>query len=250
MVYPSMCEVKMNDIIDINTLFGPQPSAAEDLSSDELSEMMQKNGVRCCVTLSTIGALLDHKTGNAATLAACSGSSNLAPAATLNPQFCFNPETAAADILAQAFRMVRFFPFRQKWDPEYAPFLALVKALSRKNLPIMINIDQNGMATRMMRSIGDTSSPIILSGVNSRWAAEAVQLMREHENLYLETSFLLAEGMIKQTAQEVGAARLLFGSGAPSRPMASGIGVLRHSGLSDSDLSLILHSNASRLFGL
>ena len=240
----------MNDIIDINTLFGPQPSAAEDLSSDELSEMMQKNGVRCCVTLSTIGVLLDHKTGNAATLAACSGSAILAPAATLNPQHCFNPEAAADEIAAQPFRLIRFFPFRQKWDSDCAPFLALVKLLSRKSLPIMINIDQNGMATRMMHLIGGTSSPIILSGVNSRWAAEAVQLMREHENLYIETSFLLAEGMIKQIAQEVGASKLLFGSGAPSRPMASGIGVLRHSGLSENDLSLILHSNASRLFGL
>src|SRR5205085_2487047 len=79
----------MDGIVDINTLFGPLPSAAADLSIDDLTTLMTEHEVAVCCTLSTIGFLLDHNSGNAATRAACSENSRLIPVATINPQAYF-----------------------------------------------------------------------------------------------------------------------------------------------------------------
>src|SRR5215831_13621882 len=117
----------MSDIIDINTLFGPMPAAASDLSVDELSGLMEKHSVRACCTLSTIGLLLDHQMGNAATRAACGENPRLLPAATVNPQTYFGEEGPFTRFAADGFKLVRFFPGAQGWEPDYAPFVALVK---------------------------------------------------------------------------------------------------------------------------
>ena len=49
----------MSDIIDINTLFGPLPAAASDLTVDDLMGLMGRHSVKSCCTLSTIGDVLE-----------------------------------------------------------------------------------------------------------------------------------------------------------------------------------------------
>ena len=238
----------MSDIIDVNTLFGPLPTAASDLPPDELGEMMKKNAVSRCFTVSTIGVLLDHKAGNAATRAACSENRQLVPVATINPQRCFDVPESVSRLADDGFKMVRFFPWMQGWEPDYAPFIALAKEMQAQELPVMINIDRPGVASRMMQALGNTTHALILAGVNEKWMTEATELMRQHPNLYMETSYLLGEGALQQIASSVGADRILYGSGAPSRPMAAGIGVMQHTGLTDNQRDLMLAGNASRIF--
>ena len=79
----------MDDIIDINTLFGPLPVASSDLSVDTLLQLMQKHKVGTACILSTLGLLLDPTVGNAATRAACGEHPELLPIATLNPTMYF-----------------------------------------------------------------------------------------------------------------------------------------------------------------
>src|SRR5438105_4892720 len=118
----------MDDIIDVNTMFGPQPSAASDLSVDELYELMAKHGVRAACTLSTVGVLLDHNAGNGATRAACADSQTLLPVATINPQSYFGGDSPLAKFQSDGFRMVRFLPHAQGWEPDYAPFVSVLKS--------------------------------------------------------------------------------------------------------------------------
>jgi predicted TIM-barrel fold metal-dependent hydrolase len=240
----------MDDIIDINTMFGPLPVAASDLSVEELAAMMHKHGVRACFTLSTLGLLLDHNAGNGATRAACAENRSLLPVATVNPQTCFGGEGPIARLAPEGFKMARFFPSWQGWEVDYAPFLAVAKVLDAERLPIMVNIEQPGTATRLIRAIGGHPSPVILAGVDERTLSEAVALMRASPRVYMETSSLMAAGALKQVVEAVGAERVLYGSGAPSRPMASGLGVLRYAGLTDAQRARVLAVNARELFGM
>src|SRR5918911_145496 len=112
----------MDDIVDVNTLFGPLPAAATDLSVEDLAALMRRHGVRACCTLSTVGLLLDHNSGNAATRAACSENPSLVPVATINPQSYFGGNGGQTRFREDGFKLARFFPGLQGWDAVYAPF--------------------------------------------------------------------------------------------------------------------------------
>lgn len=240
----------MNEIIDINTMFGPMPSAATDLLVDDLDAMMQRHGVRACCTLSTVGVLLDHNAGNAATRAACAETPSLLPVATINPQTYFGVEGTHLHFAADGFKMIRFFPAAQGWEVDYAPFIALTRRLEAEELPLMVDIDRPGVATRLVTSLTFETVPLILAGIDARTLAEAVALMRAYRNVYLETSNLLASGALKQVVAIGGTERILFGSGAPARPMVSVLNVLRHSDLSEEQRALILGGNACKLLNV
>ncbi len=240
----------MDDIVDVNTLFGPLPAAASDLSVDDLAALMREHAVSTCCTLSTVGLLLDHNAGNAATRAACSESPSLVPVATVNPQAFFGGDGPHNRFRADGFKMARFFPHAQGWEPSYAPFIALARALQGEQLPIMMSIDLPGTASRLIRALGSHPSPVILAGVDERTLAEALVLMEEHPSVYLETSSLLAAGALAHVVRIVGAERVMFGSGAPARPMAAGISVLRHAGLSDAESSRVLAGTAREVLAI
>jgi predicted TIM-barrel fold metal-dependent hydrolase len=240
----------MPDIIDINTLFGPWPAAATDLGVDELLEMMKRHGTQSACTLSTVGLLLDHNTGNAATRAACAQHTELIPAATINPQAFYGGDGPHAHLKSEGFKLIRLFPCIQGWEPDYAAFTALVKAISVDPVPIMVDVEGPGVATRMVTAMAGHPVSIILAGVNEASLAEAICLKRAHANVYVETSGLLAAGALKFVVDSVGPERVLFGSGAPARPMAGVLSVLKHSALTDAAQAAVLSSNASRLLGL
>ena len=63
----------------------------------------------------------------------------------------------------------------------------------------------------------------------------------------MDISHLLSPGAIQLIADKVGAERLLFGSGAPSRPIASIVNTLKLAGLSSDQSTLVLSGNAQRI---
>ena len=240
----------MPSIIDVNTIFGPLPEAAADLSVDDLTALMRRHSVDACCTLSTIGVLLDHRMGNAATKTACAEDPRFIPVATMNPQAFYGGEGPHLHFRADGFRLARFFPGTQGWVPDYEPFIALVRALEAEGLPIMVDVSRPGEATRLVQCLGVDPAPLILAGVDEDTLAEAVVLMRAHPNLFVETSHLLALGAIRHVVEHVGPDRILFGSGAPARPMAGALAAVRHSGVTQEDESRILGGNAARILGI
>ena len=240
----------MSHIIDINTMFGPHPSAAADLPVDELQSMMEKHGVLTCCTLSTVGMLLDHTSGNGATRAACSESKHMLPVATINPQMIFDMDGPFTRFKADGFRMVRLFPDWQGWQADYAPCIAIAKRLEVEGLPLYVDIDGSGTATRLVNALVAHPSALILGSITQDTVAEAITLMRSHSRIFVETSQLVAVGAIRQVAESVGAERLLYGSGAPARPMASGLAAVKHAGLTDTQTEQILGGNARELLGI
>jgi hypothetical protein len=174
----------------------------------------------------------------------------LIPAATVNPQAFYGGDGYHAHLKADGYKLIRLFPCNQGWEPDYAAFTALVKAISTDPVPIMVDVEKPGVATRMVTAMGGHPVPIILSGVNENSLAEAVCLKRAHANVYVETSGLLAAGALKFVVESVGPERVLFGSGAPARPMAGVLSVLQHSGLTESARAALLAANAQRLLGV
>ncbi len=240
----------MADIIDINTLFGPRPKEASDLSLDDLLALRENYSVTTSFTLSTIGILLDFRAGNSATIAACSDNPGLQPTATLNPQRCFDIPKAIDEIMQKGFKLLRIFPEMQDWEPDYAPFISLVRSLNNKPLPLMADVSKSGVASRIMKACENSSVSVILSGVDETCLTEAVSLMQGNSNLYMETSHLLGEGVIAHVARLTDDSKLLFGSGSPASPVLSSLTAIEIADISESARCNILAGNARRLLNL
>ncbi len=240
----------MDEIIDINTLFGPLPAASTDRAVDSLLAMMDKHHVTAACTLSTLGLLLDPTVGNTATRAACTEHNALIPVATLNPVMYFGDNSPAQKLKDDGFKLVRFFPLIQSWPPNFGPFKELVSTLATSALPIMINIGSLGDITTLESILDSYPSPVILSTVNASHLAETVSALRNHSNWHVDISHLLSPGAIQLIADGVGAERMLFGSGAPSRPIASIVNTLKLSNLTSEQSALVLSGNARRVINL
>ena len=77
----------------------------------------------------------------------------------------------------------------------------------------------------------------------------ALQVACDLGNVYLETSGQPMGSKIAEAARKIGADRILYGSDGPfHHPDVERLKVIR-SGLADSQLPLVLHGNAGRLFG-
>lgn len=237
----------MDEIVDINTLFGPLPAASMDLNVDALLAVMQKHQVGTACTLSTLGLLLDPAVGNTATRAACAEHAELLPSATLNPTMFFGDTAPLSQLKAEGFCLLRFFPTTQGWPLDFAPFRSLLATIAPLGLPVMVDIEAPGQITALSRVLESYPAPVILSGVDRTTLAEAGAALRQSERWHVETSRLLAPGAIRLIADTVGAGRLLFGTGAPSQPIAGALHALRFAGLADEALRQVLAANARRI---
>jgi hypothetical protein len=233
-------EARMDDI-------GPLPVASTDLTLDALAALMEKHNVSRACTLSTLGLLLDPAVGNAATRAACYEHDLLLPTATLNPTLFFGSTAPLKQLKDDGFYMVRFFPTEQRWPVGFAPFAAIVEGLAPVGLPIMVGVRSPGEITALEPILGGYPGPVILSDVGTTLLAESVAALRRQAHWHVEISSLLMLGAIKAVADSVGADRLLFGTGAPSRPVAGALRTLDYAGVSGRARKQILAGNARRI---
>lgn len=240
----------MDDIVDINTLFGPLPVASTDLNVDSLSELLQKYRIRAACTLSTLGLLLDPSVGNAATRAACAEHPELIPVATLNPTMFFGDVAPIRQLQPDGFCVARFFPTIQGWPVGFVPFRNMLQPLAESKLPIMIDVDSPGQITTLTGVLNGYPAAVILAEVSVSLLAETTAALRQFPNWFVETSRLLAPGAIKLIADTAGPERVLFGTGAPSRPIASVLNTMQYAGLSEEARQQVLSGNAKRILGI
>ena len=111
----------------------------------------------------------------------------------------------------------------------------------------MVGVAQSGDITALAHVLNEYPAPVILADVHAGLLAEAVVALRENAHWHLEVSRLLAPNAIQAVVGVVGASRLLFGSNAPSHPIASALDTLHYAGLSDADRQQVLSANALRI---
>lgn len=237
-------------IIDANTIFGPWPSVRADMSVERLVKALQSHGVSGALAVSTLGALHSHADGNAETLRVCTEQPMLQPVATIDPRGYFGPPGMPAKLKEQGFRMFRFFPMLQEWRLDHAAFCDILDEVDSLGLPIMMQARETGYPTALVKSLSGHKATFILEGISFENMAESVSVMRKHDNVLVDTRELRTPGALRFLVDQVGADRVIFGSGCLRNSMAAALGYINDSDITDEAKEKILAGNIRRLLGM
>lgn len=235
------------EIIDANTVFGPWPQVRADMSVERLVKALKNHGVSRALAISTVGALHNHGDGNAETLRLCGEQPALIPVATIDPRGYFGPAGMLAKLAEQGFKMIRFFPLLQDWCLDHVAFLDVLDELESTELPVMMQARNTGYPSALSRSLNERKSVFILEGVSFENMAEAVSVMRKHDNVMFDTRELRVPGALRFLVDQVGPDRVVFGSGCLRSSLASALGYVTDSEISDENKAKILGGNIQRL---
>lgn len=234
-------------IIDSNTFFGFSPKERADYSLDALEEMLQSNGISRAVSSSLRGVYYDFQEGNDETLRASRQRPWLLPAATIDPRRHLGCLAEVERMRAAGVRAFRFFPDLQGWALDSLPMSNLLREIDRLGGLAFLPAGESGAATRVLRLGEGLSLAMVLVGANYSTLSEAIACVQSSPNLYLDTQQLVTPMVLEVLAREVGAERIIFGSGAPERHLRTILNVITHSTLAESDKESILSRNLLRL---
>lgn len=235
-------------IVDCNTWVGFYPRQAIELTPQVLMTLMRRYGVARALFVHTTAVFYDTRTGNDLAVQVAHDSGGLLlPVATLNP-LQYRGMTKEVDRrLQQGFRLFRFFPHLQGWHPNVSPFKELVQHLSERGMPFLVDCPKIGWATAVAEITRSVRVPVVLAEVHEGNLGEALCVLKAHPHLYIETSRLMQPDGYETAVAEVGAERLVFGSGAPLYYFASALLPLLHSALPDDDKRKVLVDNLRRI---
>ena len=143
---------------------------------------------------------------------------------------------------------VRMFP--AQYGHSMKPYAAgeLMDMLAACRLPVFIGFDQLGTWDAAYDLCRDYPAiNFVLCGTGYRCLRYLVPVMNACDNLYLETGTFLMHNGFRLFCRNVGAERLIFGSGIPDGSLAAAASQLLLSDISDEEKQLIGAGNVKRL---
>ena len=195
--------------------------------------------------------------GNQVLLAELAGHDRLAPSWVLFPHFTGEmPEPAelVETMLEHRVHVARMLPGINGHRFSLEPWCAdpVLKELGRHRLPLVMDFRLSRRDAPDYRAIYDLCQrhprlPVILTGGLIRDTRSVYPLCLASPNLYLETSGFNAFRGMEHFCRNIGARRLLYGSGLPWRAPGAAITAVTHAFISDEEKALVAGENLVRL---
>jgi predicted TIM-barrel fold metal-dependent hydrolase len=237
-------------ITDIHTLFGALPASDLDTSLPTLLGMIERHQVKQALTYSLTAAQFDFTIGNDETWQAHLAHPQLFPLAVIDPRRYLGCAAEIERRAAQGFAGFRFLPGRQGWPIDGLPFRKLLQAIEPTGKPVIVTASAAGDSSKILRAAEGLNVPIVISGIGYSVLGEALTVVAESPNLYLEMHTVALPFQTEVAIEAVGPQKLLFGSMAPAEYFTPSLFTILHAEVSRADKALILGGNACRLFGL
>ncbi len=187
---------------------------------------------------------------------------DLAGMMVMEQDYFHEPESFEKGLLSrykQGFRALRLFPRSHKYPFEVLGFGKFYKILNHYSFPIMISLDEidiTGNKNIEWEKIIEISGkyrdiPIIIDGGNSKelmYNSFLFSLLKNSQNIYLNTHNLLAMNQIEDLVHIGGPDRLLFDSYFPYYETHLSVGRLENSSISNEDKKKIAGLNIQNIF--
>ncbi len=243
--------------IDVNACFGHWPYwDLRHKTPDDLVAIMDRHGIARAAVLSLRGMLVDWRAGNDETFAAVARHPDrLIPIATMSP-FMNGGGDELRRLADAGMRAVRLYPSFHSYalDNEFVDDVC--RAAAERSLPVMI--PTRPMMNWRFKTIAIESiaacaarhpaTAFIVSGPNYLIELQAlIKLMKRCPNASYEHSCLQGYGALALLVGEVGADRVLFGTGATLHYAECNVAKLDNAAIADAQRTAIAGENARRL---
>jgi len=239
-------------VIDVNTSFGRRVEADPRYSPAALCDALDSHGVALALCYSQQGRHYDPRAGNREAIALSRDEPRLLPVGTLDPRDDPGWRRELAGCRAAGVRALRFFPGEQGWSVESACFREVLRAMRDTGMALLFSTRDcpTGweLSSRLAHMTAGTGLPLVLLDTSYWNMAEVMAVMRAYPHVYAETNWLATIDAVAIMAEAVGPDRLLYGSGAPARPMQKALNQVLEAELSAEHKAAILGGNALRLF--
>lgn len=238
-----------NAVVDVNTLFGFWPKRQADISLDILVKVIEKAGINKAFALSARGIFYDFVAGNQETMRACQQHGQLIPVATVNPFRWIGCLDEARKLVESGIRLFRFFPQYQEWNIGVAPFRKLVDdVLAPSGVGLMIPAEMG--ITAIGEFAAKVDNPIIIEAFRYDRLAEALVVMGERSNVFVETHLINSPNFVQLLVSEGFGDRMIFGSYAPLAYAEAGLAPIQHASVAEAAKRSILGGNVGRVLGV
>lgn len=248
----------------VGDLTAPNPSG-QALTAEALRDELAYFGIAAALVCHAEAAERNLHLGNARVLEELDSASGLHPAWVIPMHTTIDypaPGEYVANMLDQGVRAVRV------WPPPYHGYLAdpwalgpLWDELADQKIPVLVGTsdlgrfpDQpaSGFSAKNLYEIcrRHPSLPVVVVRLNFSALSVAVPLLRECPNLFVELSYFTTHRGVEYLVGQVGAERLLFGSGLPWASPGPGIAAVQYAMIDDEERQLIAGDNLRRLLSL
>ncbi|MEN8202252.1 MAG: hypothetical protein ABFS28_06630 [Bacteroidota bacterium] len=234
------------EIFDANTLFGFWPKKKADISLESLLSLMDENGISKAMTCSARGIFYDFIEGNSETLEVCKQHPQLNPVGTVNPCRWLGCADELESLINDGIKMIRFFPQFQEWHIGEAHFRKLLDDILSKSGTILMVPAVEGI-TAIGELAKNTDNPIIIEGCRYDRLAEAIVVMGQSSNIYLETQLINSPNFLELLKAEGCIEKLIYGSSAPLKYIGAAIAPVSYSRITEKEKTMVFSSNLKQL---
>ncbi len=241
-------------IVDGHTCVGTRPEDDRNLGATALGRAMARHDIADALVTHFAAIRYDARDGNDQTLALCAEAqgtrTRLHPVAVVHAGMHVGVADEIHRCASAGCVALRLTPSQQGWSPSAASFESALSAAAAADLAVIVEVGASGEATTIARAAQGLGLALVLANVSYALLGEAIAVLEQHPDIYLEACRLVTPGVVELLVDHVGSHRLLFGSGAPAWDPAPTLAMIREADIAAADKAAILGGNARRLFRL
>lgn len=240
-------------IIDVHGHYGSLPYALAAPSTSDILAVAKMFGIERTCLAASVAILADMEAGNAQLAQAIGDDERLLGYVVVNPN---NPEQSVEE-LRKYLGSKRFIGAKMHSTHHGQPLdspesMHIIKSLLRFDKPLFVHAPAE-QSLRELEQLAKAyvSCTFVLANMgDDNWPA-ALRMAKRTVNVMLDVGGTSPDAdRIKMAVEQVGAHRLVFGTGTPLVHPVYAIGMVRDAQISAHDKDRILYRNAAKLFKL
>lgn len=221
--------------LDCDVVVGAWPPRADlDLAPEAVAAKLKSAGITGALVCSGRGAWFDDTGGNDETLTACERPGWL-PAGTIDLRNALKAERELDRLAESGVRAVRLFGPIQGCEPGFPGYSHVVAAAVARGMVLLVE----GDLRVLWRDLAGRGATVVFLDAHAYHVADFVLAARAEPGFIASTRLLNAPDSIERVVDEVGAARLVFGSRTPISDTSPAALRMRHARLSDADWAAV-----------
>ncbi len=235
-------------LIDVNAGFGGRESI-QRFGIETMFEQLER--IPCSVAfVHSRQGMSDATAANDETLALCDRHPWLRPVGAIHPRDTFAWREEVERCLAAGTRLFRVYPDEAHWSAESIFFTRIVERLSGTGAALLVDASTPGLPSKIAAATAEAAVPVIFTEARYYPLSELLPLAQRYSHIFVETSRLTSPDGVEHCVRELGAHRLVFGSGTPRYPAWVAWQTLHDAAISEADREAIAWRNAARLLGV